>query len=163
MRVTKTYSELDSTIVSTVCRDRVARVDRVDLVESVELIDGSFLALLAFGVGSLRVVRFLTGLIISSELVSSRKVRFIDFGAFAADFLPGVEIGISLLSGTIDGLSIATKLFRDLTFLNANFVPKSCNYLKQLSGLTFWQFCLEERSTLVKIDLVGIIKTFSIR
>lgn len=119
--VTRTYSELasDSTTVSTTWRDRVARVDRVDLVESVELIFGA-----AFGVGSFLVVRFLTGLIISSELVSSRNVRFIDLGAFAADFLPGVETGTSLLSGTIDGLSIATKLFRDLTFLNANFVPK---------------------------------------
>ena len=119
--VTKTYSELlsDSTTVSTTCRDRVARVDLVDLVESVELIAGA-----AFGVGSFLVVRFLTGLIISSELVSSRNVRFIDFGAFAADFLPGVEIGISVRSGTIDGLSIATKLFRDFTFLNANLVPE---------------------------------------
>ena len=120
--VTRTYSELasDSTTVSTTWRDRVARVDRVDLVESVELIFEA-----AFGVGSFLVVRFLTGLIISSELVSSRNVRFIDLGAFAADFLPGVETGTSLLSGTIDGLSIATKLFRDLTFLNANFVPKN--------------------------------------
>ena len=118
---TKTYSVLDSldSTGSTTCRDRVALVDRVDLVESVELIVGS-----AFELGSFLVVRFLTGLIISSELVSSRKVRFIDFGAFAADFLPGVETGISVRSGTIDGLSIATKLFRDLTFLNANFVPK---------------------------------------
>ena len=73
--------------------------------------------------GVARVVLFLTaGLICSSELVSSRNVRFFIEIAFLARI--GVDFGTSVRIGTSEGrFSTATKLFRDLTFLKASFAP----------------------------------------